>query len=142
MALMIAALFTAAGAAGCGSESGLSKGELVKQANAVCKRHNDTVTAAASKVLAGGKLPTREKFGRLALGTIVPEYGAQIKELRKLKAGDPVKKSYGRWLDDSDAVRARIQKDPSLIMNAGSFTTVNQQADQLGLSRTCHVGPS
>ncbi len=129
-------------AAGCGGSSGLSKSELVKKANAICKRHNDTITAAASKALAGGKLPTGEEFGKLALGTIVPEYGAQIKELRKLEAGGSLKKSYGRWLDNSEPVRAKLQQNPSLIMSAANFSAVNQQADKLGLSRACHVGPT
>lgn len=130
-------------AAGCGGgNSGLSKGELVKKADPICKRHNDTITAAASKVLAGGKLPSREEFGKLAVGTIVPEYGAQIKELRKLEAGGSLKQSYAGWLDNSESVQAKLKKDPSLIMSAASFSAVNQQADQIGLSRACHLGPS
>ncbi|MDQ6750256.1 MAG: hypothetical protein M3Z33_05840 [Actinomycetota bacterium] len=128
--------------AGCGGGGGLSKGELVKQANTICKRHNDTITAAASKVLAGGRLPSREEFGKLAVGTIVPEYSAQIKELRKLEAGGSLTKPYKGWLDDSESVRAKVQQNPSLIMSAANFSPVNQQADKLGLSRSCHVGPS
>jgi hypothetical protein len=141
MAFVTAALATGFVAAGCGG-SGLSKSELVKKADAICKRHNDTITAAASKVLAGGKLPTREEFGRLAVGTIVPEYSAQIKELRKLEPSGSVKKPYQKWLGDSDSVRAKVQHDPSLIMTAATFSAVNQQADRIGLSRACHVGPS
>lgn len=139
--LTIALLAFAAGCGG-GSSSGLSKSELVKKANPICKRHNDTITAGASKVLAGGKLPTREEFGKLAVGTIVPEYAAQIKELRMLEAGGSLKKSYQGWLGNSEAVLAKVMKDPSLIMSAANFSAVNQQADKLGLSRACHVGPS
>lgn len=131
-------------AAGCGDdddESGLSKQELIKQANPICKRHFDKISAAANKLLAGGQLPNPREFGKLAQRTIVPEYTAQIKELRALKPSEDVADAYRKWLADSDATRAKIASNPSLITNPANFRAVNGEADKLGLSKQCHIGP-
>lgn len=131
--------------AGCGGDddksSGLSKQELVKQANPICKRHFDRISAAASKLLAGGQLPNPREFGKLAQGTIIPEYTAQIKELRALKPSDDVADAYRKWLADSDSTRAKIEQNPSLVSSPASFRAVNGEADKLGLSKQCHIGP-
>lgn len=141
--LLAAAALSAFAAAGCGGggDDGLSKGELVKKANAICKRHTNTITVASSKLLAGGQLPSTRKLGKLALGTIVPETSAQVKELRALDASDDVAGDYKEWLDDSDSAVGRIMKDPSILPNPASFKRVNGQAADLGLSSDCRIGP-
>lgn len=128
--------------AGCGGDKGPSKADFVKNANAVCSRHYVVISAAASKALAGGKLPSPQAFGKLAVMTIIPQISAQISELRKVAPPDDSKQAYKTWLATSDEVRSQITADPSRIANAKNFTSVNRQADALGLSRECHVGPS
>lgn len=124
-----------------GGQAGPTKAQLVQKANAICKRHNDKIAAASSKVLAGGRLPSPEQFGKLAMGTIVPEYSAQVQELSRLKPPDEMADAYRSWLTQSRATRAQIAKDPSLITNPNSFKDVNRRSDQLGFSKACHVGP-
>lgn len=124
-----------------GGQAGPTKAQLVQQANAICKRHNDKIAAASSKVLAGGRLPTPKQFGMLAMGTIVPEYTAQVQELSRLKPPEEVADAYRSWLDQSRATRAMIAKDPSVITNPNSFKGVNGKSDALGFSKACHVGP-
>ena len=143
-----ACLAGAIAVAGCGDDkqtttasSGLDKAKLVAQANAICKPHYEKITTAAQKVLAGGNLPSPRKFGELARGTIIPEYTAQLMQLHALKPADDVAAQYDNWLATSDATLAKIQKSPPLITNADNFKTVNGQADALGLSQQCHVGP-
>lgn len=131
---------------GCGSsndksDGGLSKKDFVAQANAVCKRHNEKISAAASKVLAGGKLPSPQKFGMLVMGTIVPEQKAQVGELRAIKPPSELAGAYDKWLADAQATGGRIAKNPPLIQNPASFAKVNGEADRLGLSPKCHIGP-
>jgi hypothetical protein len=136
----VAALALAA--AGCGGDDGPSKKEFVSNANAVCKRHYAKISAAAGKLLAGGALPDPREFGRLAQGTIIPQYTAQVRELRAVKPSKGQAAAYRAWLDDSQALRDRLQAKPALIQNARSLSAVNGQADRLGLSNTCHVGPT
>jgi len=133
---------TVAGCGGGGGGGGLSQADLVKKANTICKGHHNTITIAASKVLAGGKLPTPQAFGKLARQTIVPEYTAQVSELRTLKASGDFAGRYKKWLKDSETTAMRMKMNPMIISNSASFTAVNGQSDSLGLSKDCHVGPS
>ena len=136
---LVAAL--AVGSAGCGGDDGPSKAEFVEDANSVCKRHYVKISAAAAKLLAGGKLPSPREFGRLAQGTIIPEYSAQIAELREVEAPEEQAKAYDTWLDDSQALKTKLQGNPALIQNPQELAAVNGQADRLGLSNNCRIGP-
>ena len=131
----------AVGSAGCGGDDGPTKAEFVQDANAVCKRHYVKISAAAAKLLAGGKLPSPREFGTLAQGTIIPEYSAQIAELRKVDAPEEQAQAYDAWLDDSQALKTKLEGNPALIQKPQELATVNGQADRLGLSSDCHIGP-
>ncbi len=130
-------------AAGCGSSapSGLSRSALVSKVDALCKQHHDAVAAAASKVLAGGQLPTPAKFGRLAHETIIPQYGVQIDNLSALKPQAKLASPYRAWLTASRETLAKMQQNPAVIQSSANFRAVNQQGDALGFSSNCHVGP-
>lgn len=141
MLVVVASLVTGCGGDDGKSSSGLTKAEFVKKGNAICKRHNDKISAAASKVLAGGRLPSPKQFGKLAMATIVPEYSAQLQELGRLKPPSEKAEAYRGWLDESRATRARIAKDPRVITNPTAFKSVNSKADKLGFAKDCHVGP-
>lgn len=138
-----AGLCLALAAAGCGGDEdkGLSKAELVSQGNAICKRHGEKITAAASKVLAGGSLPSPAVFGKLANETIIPEYTAQISELSALEPGSEQASGYKAWLARSRATSAQMKRNPRIITNPASFQRVNGEARALGFSSDCNVGP-
>lgn len=146
-AVVLVGAVIALAVAGCADDdeeqsSGLSREQLIAQAAAICKRHNEVITAASSKVLAGGKLPDPREFGRFAQQTIVPETSAQTMELRALKPADDVAAEYRGWLDASDATVEKIKSDPAVVTNAANFKGVNARADKLGLTKQCHIGPS
>lgn len=129
--------------AGCGSSStsgGLSKSALDKKADAICTRHKDVITAAASKLLAGGKLPSKAKFGQLAFGTIIPQTTAQIAQLSALKPQAKLASSYKQWLTSLRTALAGMKANPVSIQSSATFVTVNHQAKALGFS-SCNVGP-
>lgn len=141
-------------AAGCGSDNGgggggqsggsgggMTKAQLTQQANAICARHNAKITAAAQKMLAGGKLPTKKQFGKLAYGTIIPQTQAQVSELSALKPPAEVKAGYQQWLADQRSLVAGMKKDPRSIQSAKTFAKVNAEAGKLGFDK-CHGGPS
>ena len=139
----IAGLATAAiAAAGCGG-GGPSPEEFAKEANAVCKRHYGTIRAAATKLLTSKDTPSPREFRRLGERTIVPEYRAQIRELRMVQAPDDKKNAYGAWLDDSDALSKNLRSEPDIIIQEPhQLADVNDQGESLGLSTNCHIGPS
>lgn len=136
----VVAAAVALGAGGCGGDDGPTDGEFVKRADAVCHKHYVTISEAASKVLAGGKLPTPAQFGKLAQGTIIPEYSAQITELREVEPSASKKDAYDKWLSDSEALRAKVKANPALVQQAPMLAAINGQSDKLGLSTDCHLG--
>lgn len=143
-ALRVLAAIAALGAvsvAGCGGDDGPSNEEFVSQANAICERHTERIEAAASEALAGGELPDPREFGKVAQQTIIPEITAQVEELRELEPPDEAADEYDRFVDSAEQARRRLEQDPSRITNAANFQDVNQQADELGLSQSCHIGP-
>lgn len=99
------------------------------------------ISEAASKLLAGGQLPSPREFGQLAMGTIIPEYSAQIRELNDVEPSEDEAQAYEAWLDDSAALRNRLQRNPVLIQQPQALAAVNGQADRLGLANDCHIGP-
>ncbi|MDQ6807533.1 MAG: hypothetical protein M3065_21865 [Actinomycetota bacterium] len=141
-----AAVVLVAIATGCGSSassgSGLSHAALVTRVNAVCKHHSEIVTAAASKVLAGGKLPTPAVFGKLAHQTIIPQYAAMIGTLSVLKPASGGAAKYQAWLTLSRATLAKMQQNPGIIRSSANFNGVNAEARSLGFGTVCHIGPS
>ena len=136
----IAAVVAAGVLAGCGDE-GPSREEFAREANAVCKRHYDKITAEASKLLAGGRLPNPREFGRLAQQTIIPEYSAQIRELRDVEPPEDLADDYDAWLQESQALRAMLARNPALIQQPRNLAGVNARAERLGLGQECRVGP-
>ncbi|HWF34525.1 MAG TPA: hypothetical protein VG295_04120 [Solirubrobacteraceae bacterium] len=108
----------------------------------ICKQRSAVITAAATKMLAGGKLPTRAKFGQLAFGTIIPQTSAELGQLSALKPQAGVATSYQRWLAELRAALAKMKQNPVIIQSSASFVTVNHDAKTLGLSSACDVGPS
>jgi hypothetical protein len=127
-------------AVGCGDE-GPSREEFIREANAACERHAVPIREAAGNLLAGGELPDPREFRELALGTIIPEYNEQVGELQSLEPPDELSEEYQRYLEMSASTREEITQDPSMITNPANFEEVNRQAEQLGLSRDCRVGP-
>jgi hypothetical protein len=130
--------------AGCGSSgsSGLSKPALVSHVNSICKRHTDVITAGASKLLAGGKLPSGRKFAQFAFGIIVPQTAAEINQASALKPQSSLTSAYKQWLATLRADLAKIRQNPVIVQSSASFVTVNHQAKALGFSSACDVGPS
>jgi hypothetical protein len=130
-------------AVGCGGDEGPSREEeFMQQANAVCERHAVTITEAAGDSLEGGELPDPRELEELALGTIIPEYNEQVGELQALvEPPDELSEEYERFLQMSAATREEITQDRSVLTDPANFEEVNRQAEQLGLSPNCRVGP-
>ncbi len=139
--LLAAMALSAFAAGGCATDEKLEKSDLVEQANAICKPHTEKIRAASGELLAGGRLPSKKEVGQLARSTVEPEVRAQITGLRGLKPADDLADDYRKWLDDSDMVLGEMVEDPSIIMSADNFETVNREAADLGMSRDCYIGP-
>ena len=150
VALAAAVLLAACGGGGGGGNGTttsatmtmhLTKAKLVQRADAICTRHFEKISAGANKLLAGGKLPSPKKFADFARGTLIPQYSAQIAELRSLHPPSSLAPAYRKWLADSQQIRMKMMMNPRLITNGANFAAVNREAGRLGLSAHCRVGP-
>lgn len=121
--------------------TGPSKQDFLTQANTVCTKHRAIIDAAASKVLAGGQLPSPEAFGKLAMETIVPELTAQFRELRAVTPPADLTAAYTGYLSQADQTVTSITTNPALITDPTNFAALNKQGDDLGLNAACRVGP-
>ncbi|CAN5626565.1 hypothetical protein BH24ACT26_BH24ACT26_02990 [soil metagenome] len=136
-----AAALLALGVVACG-DSGPSREDFAAEANPICERHTETIAEAAGEVMAGGQLPDPKEFGRLAQETIIPELTQQFQELEEVEVPEDLSEEYEVFLERGDQVVEDIQADPSLVTDPSNFQEINQNVDELGLSRTCYVGPS
>ena len=128
-------------AAGCGDE-GPSRERFGQEANAICERHAAPIREAAGDLLEGDEQPDPRELRELAWGTLIPEYNEQVGELQALvEPPDELSEEYQRYLDMSASTREEITQDPSVLADAANFEEVNRQAEQLGLSPDCRVGP-
>ncbi|HWC25457.1 MAG TPA: hypothetical protein VG474_02635 [Solirubrobacteraceae bacterium] len=125
---------------GCGDDAP-SRQEFVADANEICKRHHARISEAASRVLAGGRLPSPREFGELARETIIPEYTAQIEELRAVEPSEGEAEEFRAWLDESAELRERLEQNPTIIQNPRMLEPVNAEVGQLGLAPECRIGP-
>jgi hypothetical protein len=128
-------------AAGCGDE-GPSRERFGQEANAICERHAAPIREAGGGLLEGDEQPDPRELRELAWGTLIPEYNRQVGELQALvEPPDELSEEYQRYLDMSASTRDEIRQDPSVLADAANFEEVNRQAEQLGLSPDCRVGP-
>lgn len=138
----LALVVGAAVAAGCGGDAGPSREEFTQSANAICERHTAPIREAAGRLLAGGQLPDPREFMQLARRTIIPQYSAQVRELRGLRPPEELSQDYQQFLEASSSARQQLMQNPAAITSPASFQEVNRQAQQLGLSRDCLLGPT
>lgn len=132
---------TAASSTAAPTATGPTKAEFVTKADAVCAKHRAVIEAAASKVLAGGQLPSPEAFGKLAMETIVPELTAQFTELKAVTPPPELATPYSAYVAAGDKTVAAISTNPALITDATNFVGLNKQGDDVGLNPACRVGP-
>jgi hypothetical protein len=145
LACALAAGLLAAGLGACDDESSdsaaLGAQELVSQARAVCREHNDAIDAAAAGL---PRQPSPAEIRRFVERSVVPEYTAWIEALDELEPPADLAIAWDAWIADSYATRDAIAKDPGLALDpdAQEFANVNGQAEALGLGRVCYAGPT
>jgi hypothetical protein len=148
----VAGAIVAGGLAACGSSgdssttstaAALSSDELVSQANAICKEHNGAITDAINELFKAGQ-PSAADVRVIVKETILPQLAAWIGQLDQLVPPDDQATAWDQFIADSTAAHDAIQSDPNAAFDASTkeFQTVNAEAQDLGLSTDCLVGPT
>jgi hypothetical protein len=141
MALACAAL--ASVVAGCGGDdetsntsttAALTETEFLAQGNAICIAGNKELAQAANDTFAGAQ-PTDAQIEQFA-GILVPNIQGQIDAIGALTPPPELADQVDTFISDAEDALAQVTDDPSLLAasdNDGPFTSVNQEARQIGL---------
>jgi hypothetical protein len=143
--------------AGCGGSSHTLGGpSLLAQANAICQAHATPISRAIDTIIhAGGGRPGDANFARVITGTVVPQYRAELRALRRLRPPGAAQDVWSDWLEElTHQVRALARPPASTApgraatpRNRGAaaigrpfWTRANAAAQTLGLSSACQGG--
>ena len=119
------------------STAALSTDDFITQANAICKKSGGAIDEAAAEF---SEAPSGADLRGFVKDSVLPNYSAQIGQIDALAAPSDISDDVDTWLADSTAVRDAIGDDPEAVLKPETFTDVNAEADDLGLSKDCHAG--
>jgi hypothetical protein len=132
-------------AAGCGSSSNssststtaLTKAEFLKKGNAICKKGNQQIGAAAQKLFPKSKgKPSAAQLNKFATGTIIPAVQGQINQIKALGAPKGDEAKVKAIVDAAQSALDKGKKDPALLTanGPGPFKQANQLTTSYGLT--------
>ena len=134
----IAALVLAA----CGSDyKGLSKAEFVKQADAICVKHQAATEKIAKAV---GENPTIAQVKDVYADRLIPAFEDQVDELRALKPPEADREAISKMLDDLSAgideagasiAAMKSVQDLEAFEEPAGFKSANAAAKAYGLQK-------
>jgi hypothetical protein len=125
---------TASGGGDRGSTAATaSDPHFAAKADAICKRADKRMQAAAGKYLGPGK-PTRRQFKRFATAAVVPYTQQIIDGIRSLTPPASVADTVDEMLTEAQSVNDRLKAEPGeLAGSTDPFVKVNRLAKQAGL---------
>ena len=134
--------------AACGSSNNststtaaLTKPQFLKQGNAICKKGNQQINAAAHKVFGKNKKPSKAEGTKFATGTVIPSVQSQINGVKALGAPTGDEAKVNAIVTSAQAALDKAKKDPSLLISNKSdpFKQSNKLTKAYGLT-TCGGG--
>lgn len=146
---VIVAALAVSGLVACGDDddstesttAALSDTELVSQAEAICKEHNDAITAGFEEEGITGN-PDEVEVRALVKDYVLPQYTAWIGRQETLEPPEDLAADWDTWIADSTAARDAIKDDANAAFDPSQFETVNGEAGALGLGKDCIAGPT
>ena len=131
--LAVVVLATALVAAGCGGgDDELTKSEFIAQADAICKKGNKEIDAAAGKIFNSKQQPTQAEVNKFATETLIPNIQSQVDAVRDLNEPSDDSDQVHAFLDSAQAELDKGKKDPSYITSDKSFSKTNKLGQQYG----------
>ena len=151
----VVALILALAAASCGEDeprttsrepSSLTKGEFLKQGNAICAKGNDEINRRferySRKHLTGdGPIPSEHSYAKASARIVLPLVTNEVEEIRELGTPDGDGGRVEKILRAFEKGVEAGERDPTLIAGQGpyAFTEAHERAIDYGLV-SCALG--
>ena len=131
------------GLAACGSDDsdeGLTKAEVIEQADAVCLDYTEQLAEIVSNL---DPQATQADAEALVTDEIVPLYEQEIEELRAIEPNSDDEAAYTEMLDTLESELQAIEDDPSRITSGDTaFPEATKMAQEFGLTECGSGEPS
>ena len=131
------------GLAACGSDDsdeGLTKAEVIEQADAVCLDYTGQLAEIVSNL---DPQATQADAEALVTDEIVPLYEQEIEELRAIEPNSDDEAAYTEMLDTLESELQAIEDDPSRICSGDTaFPEATKMAQEFGLTECGSGEPS
>jgi hypothetical protein len=127
-------------ALGCGGgDDNLTKAQFIQQADAICKKGNKQIDAAAEKIFPTKQGPSKAQLTQFASETLIPNIQRQVDDVRALDEPSEDSDQVNEFLDSADAELDKGREDPLYMTSDQSFSKTNEMGKQYGF-KVCSQG--
>jgi hypothetical protein len=138
---LVVLLVSAIGAAGIGcgggddeTTSALTKAQYVKQANAICAKHNKEMIAKYTSLIREAGQLTPKVADEAVAKASVPGMKQQLEELRALPAPSGEEDKVEALLERRQEALEKVEADPGFKTSGDPFEEFNQSLTDYGLT--------
>jgi hypothetical protein len=128
---VLAVVLVAAGCGG-GDDDTLTKAQFIKQADAICKKGNKRIDAAAQDIFTGQQQPSKAQLTTFATDTLIPDVQRQVDEVRALNEPSEDEDQVNAFLDSAQSELDKGKENPLYMTSSKSFSETNQLGQQYG----------
>jgi hypothetical protein len=115
-----------------GDDDELTKAQFIQQADAICKKGNQRIDAAAEQVFSGNREPTKAELEQFASETLIPDIQRQVDDVRALDEPSDDEDQVNAFLDSAQAELDKGKEDPLYMASDESFQRTNELGQRYG----------
>jgi hypothetical protein len=120
--------------AGCGGgdDDTLTKAQFIQQADAICKKGNKRIDAAAKQIFTTKQEPSKAQLTTFATDTLIPDVQGQVDDVRALNEPSEDEDEVNAFLDSAQSELDKGKEDPLYMTSDKSFSETNKLGKQYG----------
>jgi hypothetical protein len=120
-------------ALGCGGgDDNLTKAQFIQQSDAICKKGNKQIDAAAEKIFTNGQQPSKAQLEKFSSETLIPNIQRQVDDVRALNEPSEDEDQVNAFLDSAQSELDKGKEDPLYMTSDKSFSETNKLGKQYG----------
>jgi hypothetical protein len=116
----------------CGGDDELTRAQFIRQADAICKKGNKQIDAAAQEVFTRNQQPSSAQLEQFATETLIPNIQRQVDDVRDLDEPSEDGDRVNEFLDSAQSELDKGRDDPLYVTSEESFSKANELGQQYG----------